>query len=153
MATLAEKDVIIADLTAKLTSAQRLAADKGEALDAANSSGAAAEAARALAVRQLEDEKAAHGQTRQALLAATDQVAGAGQVIIELNEQLSAAQEAGNNNSPQGRTVKYDGKTYRVTHPKFKFQGTIYDAADVTEGSALLAGLVAIGAGVLEPVE
>ncbi|MNH43475.1 hypothetical protein D3C79_1053890 [compost metagenome] len=50
-------------------------------------------------------------------------------------------------------TVSFEKKNYKVVMPCFELEGKKYTAADLTTNSKLVAELVKMEAGVLEPVE
>ncbi len=85
---------------------------------------------------------------------AREEVEGCNVVLAELNGELSKAQAelAGRAELSAGKRnaeVAHEGKNYQVVIARFNYKGQDYTAADVTEGSELLAELVAIGSGVV----
>ncbi|AFD05969.1 hypothetical protein [Solitalea canadensis] len=74
---------------------------------------------------------------------------GAADVIADLkNKNVEVAAAA--SSLP---TVSFDKKKYKVVIPCFEVEGKKYTAADLTTNSKLVAELVKMEAGVLEPVE
>ena len=143
MATAAEKVTILEAANAALT--QQLS-DKSEAL-------AQAYTARDLYANKNTALEAELATTKAQRDAAQGEVAGASQMLSELNAELSEAQEKAGATAGKPRTVKHEGITYEVVIPRFSFKGRKYSADDVKEGSDLLAQLnKCCGAGVLVAV-
>lgn len=136
----------------QIASLKQQLSDKVEALSAAHSSGAATQEALAKSDKALETEKAAHAATSAERDSLKEDAKEAGQVIADLSQQLSQAQNS--TGKPAARQVEHEGKKYHVIVPQFRMMGssTIRTAEEVTTGSDLLAELVRSKSGVLEEV-
>jgi septal ring factor EnvC (AmiA/AmiB activator) len=152
MATAAEKEQLAA-LQGQVTSLQTQLTDKKEALEAAYASRDLYAQENSKLTADLTREKAEHDTTRRERDEAQGQVNASATIIDELNQELSAAQEGSHSAGHGEQEVEHEGQAYRVVIPAFQFRGEDYTAADVTEGSDLLADLVRIQSGVLELVD
>ena len=88
---------------------------------------------------------------RQERDAANDGQAQAQADVLELNAELTkASSRLAQPAAPE--KLAHDGRQFQLTVERFNLAGEDYTRADVTEGSALLARLVELRAGILEEV-